>query len=576
LIHKLIHITLLCLVFSACKTPEKSADAGIPSDPDQRRFEVDTRFQEAFFRALDFRNKGDWQKAAAAFEECVAIDPKQGAAHYELARIDRIFRNDLESALSHARKAVESDPQNPWYHHEVGDVYLGMGKYDLAVKEYQFVEKLNPDDPNNLYEQANALLMSGKTKDAIAVYDKLELRSGVYEELSLQKHQLYLSINDLPKAGEELEKLARAFPEEPRFWGMALRFYTGAGIKDRELVALSELKKSDPSDGMVRFQLSEYYALMGDEAKSFEELKAAFHTTDIGIDQKIGVLLRYFSLTEQDRSFLPQAYDLLQLTEEMHPGEAKSFAMYGDFLYRDNKRDDALSKFKRAVEIDPSRRAIWDQLLSIEAETQRFELLKADATRALELFPQIPEYYLYLGIACDQLAEHQAAVDHLNIGKELVFDNPELLVQFHIQLATAHNSLRNFRESDQSHDAALAINPNNPSVLNNYAYYLSLRKTGLDKAKNMAKKANEIAPGIATFEDTYAWVLYQSGEYTEALQWIERAAKGSPSNAEILEHYGDILFQLGRKDDAVAKWNAAITAGGNAQILNNKIKGQFP
>ncbi|MFN8699347.1 MAG: tetratricopeptide repeat protein [Flavobacteriales bacterium] len=575
MIQRLIHTALLCLVLSACKTPEKAAD-GAQADPDQRRVEVDTRFQEAFFRALDFRNKGDWQKASAAFEECVTIDPKQGAAHYELARIERVFRNDLEAALDHARKAVDSAPENPWYRHEVGDVYLAMGKYDLAVKEYQLVEKLNPDDPNNLYEQANALLMSGKTKEAIGVYDKLELRSGVDEELSMQKHQLYLSIKDLPKAGEELEKLARAFPEEPRFWGMALRFYTGAGIKEKELAALAELKKCDPSDGMVRFQLSEYYALMGDEAKSFEELKAAFHTTDVTIDQKINVLLRYFSLTEVDVSFLPQAYELLQLTEEMHPGEAKSYAIYGDFLYRDNKRVEALSKFKRAIELDSSRRAIWDQLLSIEAETGQFELLKADAERALGLFPQIPEYYLYLGIACDKTEAHQTAVDNLNIGKELVFDNPDLLVQFHIQLASAHNSLRNFRDSDQSHDAALAISPNNPSVLNNYAYYLSLRKTALDKAKNMAKQANEIATGVATFQDTYAWVLYQSAEYTEALLWIERAAKGSPSNAEILEHYGDILFQLGKKEDAVAKWKAAIDAGGNTQILNNKIKGQFP
>jgi predicted negative regulator of RcsB-dependent stress response len=92
----------------------------------------------------------------------------------------------------------------------------------------------------------------------------------------------------------------------------------------------------------------------------------------------------------------------------------------------------------------------------------------------------------------------------------------------------------------------------------------------------MAKQANEIAPGVATFQDTYAWVLYQSAEYTAALQWIERAAKGNQSNAEILEHYGDILFQLGKKEDAVAKWKAAIDAGGNAQTLNNKMKGQFP
>ena len=120
---------------------------------------------------------------------------------------------------------------------------------------------------------------------------------------------------------------------------------------------------------------------------------------------------------------------------------------------------------------------------------------------------------------------------------------------------------------------ALEANPQNILALNNYAYYLALRKAKPDQAVELAARVVSLSPGDANFEDTYAWTLYVAGDFEEALTWIELALfhEGERASATVLEHAGDILMALGRADDARDKWQAAIEAGGDAAMINPKL-----
>jgi tetratricopeptide (TPR) repeat protein len=109
-------------------------------------------------------------------------------------------------------------------------------------------------------------------------------------------------------------------------------------------------------------------------------------------------------------------------------------------------------------------------------------------------------------------------------------------------------------------------------VLNNYAYYLTLRNEKLDKAAEMSKKSNELRPDDATFEDTYAWVFYKQGKYEDAKIWLEKAfAHGGDKSGAILEHYGDLLFKMGKVEDALTYWNKAKVTGEFSELLEKKI-----
>jgi len=116
----------------------------------------------------------------------------------------------------------------------------------------------------------------------------------------------------------------------------------------------------------------------------------------------------------------------------------------------------------------------------------------------------------------------------------------------------------------------LEIAPDNPTVLNNYAYYLSLRKVRLADAEKYSAKSLLLKPDEPTFLDTYGWIFYQEGEYQKAVQLIEKAVKleGDKADATLVEHLGDAYFKAGNTEKAVEQWKKA------AQIdpLNDKIQ----
>lgn len=573
-------IALVAITVSSCSKKSRSTMEGNKPrnagdvEPEQVRPDVDTRFQEQFFKAQLEKAKGNMPKAYEIFEECLKIEPNNAAAHYELGKMDLQILNNAQAALDHAKKCVESDKTNAWYHLLLADSYSALAKYDLAIKSYNEVARLNPDDPNVLYSKANAQLYAGKYQDAINTYDELEKKSGPFEELTMQKHQLYLQINNQEKAGLELEKLADAYPEEPRYWGMAAQFYRDAGMEEKWKAALESMKKINPESGQIHFQLSEYYAAKGDSKKSYDELKLAFQTTDLGIDQKMMVLLKYLSLTDFKPEFSSQAYELLELTEQLHLSEAKIYSIYGDFLYRDGKKKEAVEKYSKARDLDPSIRLIWDQILIIQSELQAYDAMAVDSRKAVELFPTIPDFYYYNGVANERLKKYKEALDALLPGKEMVIDNDDMLIRFYSAIGECYHYTSQHAKSDEAYDEAIRLDSRNVFVLNNYAYYLSLRKEKLEKAADMSRQCNELSPGIASFEDTYAWILFQQGKYQDALTWIEKALSRGETNGELLEHLGDILFKLGRTQEALAKWKEAQSMGGASERISQKIDQQ--
>lgn len=572
-------LLVLTLLGTSCKTgkngnPAKPGKPTAEVDPGDVKPKVDTRFQEKFFDAQLEKSKNNYEKAYSLFEACLDINPQSGAAHYELGRFDLQMKANPEAALAHAKAAVASDAKNPWYQMLMGDIHMAMEHFDLAAKSYKEVAELNPSDPYILEQMARAQVYAGQIKEALATCDEIEKVHGPYEELSMWQHELWLSLNQPEKAGLEIENLARSFPEEPRYWGIAAQFYSRNGMPEKAKAAMEQMVKSDPDNGQVHFQLSEYYAANGDDRKSYEELKKAFETTDITIDQKIGVLLKYFSLTDFNQSYLPQAYELLNLTESLHPTEAKSYSIYGDFLFREGRDEEALQKYRKAVELDPSRSVIWEQVISIDNTLNDFDNMAKESAQALELFPSIPEFYYFNGIANYKKKQNQQAIESLNLGKELVIEDDALLCQFYAALGEIYHYQNDHVKSDESYNKALKYQPENVYVLNNYAYYLSLRKTQLDRAAEMALRANTIAPGQPSFEDTFAWILFCQGNFNEALVWIEKAISHSDESSELSEHYGDILFKLNRTQEAVTRWKEARQLGGGSPKLEQKINEQ--
>jgi Tfp pilus assembly protein PilF len=138
-------------------------------------------------------------------------------------------------------------------------------------------------------------------------------------------------------------------------------------------------------------------------------------------------------------------------------------------------------------------------------------------------------------------------------------------------LGDAYNGTKEYAKSDKAYEEALAYNPNNLYVLNNYSYYLALRKENLERAEKMSAQTVKDQPNNSSFLDTYAWVLYMREKYREAKKIIERALAVPGASSTLYEHCGDILFQLGDVEGAVVQWEKARSLTTQHDIIDKKI-----
>ena len=209
----------------------------------------------------------------------------------------------------------------------------------------------------------------------------------------------------------------------------------------------------------------------------------------------------------------------------------------------------------------------------IQAEQNDFEGMLKTSSMALEYFPTDPLFYYFNGLSNRWFNNYDDAIKSLLLGVEFVVENQNLMIEFYSNLADVYNSKQEYDLSDKHYEKVLDIDSNNVIALNNYAYYLSLRGEKLEKAKEMSYKCNSLEVDNGTYQDTYAWVLYQLKQYEQAEKWLLKAlSNGGENNPVVVEHYGDVLYKLGKKANALNQWKKAKSLGEASKFLNQKIE----
>ena len=559
-------------VAEAQKRPSKRGKVGMHKGQLSNRDKLN--FEMAFFNGLRQKALGNLESAAEEFLKCIRLDGTKAAPMYELAMIYYGF-SQYSDALFFIQSACEIEQENIWYQQLLADTYIGNQKYKAAIIAYKKLLKLQPGNEEWHFQLASVYLLDNQLRKAIEVYNDMEQYIGVNEMLIMQKHRIYLELKDKRGAKIELEKWILSEPQNPKPYGLIAEMHLLEGNQEKAIITLERILEISPNNGKAHLTLSDLYKNNGEEKKAFESLKIAFASNELSIDSKMRILITNYDISQADSILKKNAFDLVEILKESYPNDAKPHTISGDYHYRHGDLEAAKEAFETALQFDKSRFPIWQQLLIICFDLKEYELVVSHAQKAMELFPSQPISYLLSGMSHIQTKSFDNAITILNTGKIMVFENNELLAQFYSSLGDAYHSQKNHKLSDESYDKSLELSPLNTYVLNNYSYYLSLRKENLDKALKMMELCTALNPGIASYEDTYAWVFYQIGDYVKALEWLERALKsGGSQSAVIVEHYGDVLYQLGKVTEAVEQWKKAKEIGSETTIIDQKISEQ--
>lgn len=570
---------LLTLLFacSASKKSEKSERFTKKNDPHLKaenpkqdlRIKTDFYYVEAATQAL----LGNVPEAISLFREVLKIDPENHAAMYEIAKLLLESKKPAEAA-DLGQKARTLNPDNFWYHSVTADAYEQLNKTNEAEKVLIKMGEKFPNESETWIRLIELYLRTQQNDKAIKALDQLEKVSGSSPQIAMQKFRIYAISNKVIQAKQEIRGLIKLYPENHEYYRYLHDYFVSMQEIDSAAFVLEELLQVDPNNTFGLIGLSQYYKSKGKGLEATALQSRAMRSENMSPEAKIQLLLALSSTLDQDKSLYPEISKMTNELISILPDNPTLMALRADLYRFEGKPDSARSWLLKSLELDGTNESMWENLLYLDGSMENYDFLMKDAEKALEYFPNNTEMLFMNGVSAFIQKEYATAKYALEKALKLGIA-PQQEAQALSTLAETFHYLGEHEKSDQTFELALEIDKDNATTLNNYAYYLSLRNIHLDKAETMIKRAIQLMPETASFEDTYGWILYQKGNYKEALTWIQKAMDTSPS-PDVADHLGDVYYKLGDTQKAVEFWKKAKELGIQGQEIENKIKNEHP
>ena len=562
----LIGYTLVVLAISAalggCKGPKDLASLPVYNEG----------FQRAYFEAQNHLAKGDLDLAYTSFLGCLEMQPEERALYFDLAKID-LQREQYESAVNHLNQVLEDDGNHRWAHEYRAEALIALGVAGSALEDLVWVLQERAGDLDWIYQWSMNLADSGEPAAALALCDAYEAQTPGDPDVRLQRFYFLELLGDYEAIYRELEEAVAEFPDIAEFklqWAQMLR---ATGQEEAALGVLLGIVKDDPSNGIAQLDLAHLYTALNDISRAQEALLIAFSSQDVFAEEKREILVQYLQIASVDPGLDAMVEALLEAALGQHPKSADLHMLAADFEQGQGRTEAAIVHAEAAIEANPADPFAWTNLIALDADMDRTADMLSHATRAMDLFPLDANFAYYAAIAALDLRDFAAAVNVLERGLGVILDAPEMAGIMHGLLGDALHEIGEPLRAFAAYDKSLERLPDNLTVINNYAYYLAEANENLPHALELSTRLMELAPMEPNFMDTHAWVLYKNGQYPEALDFITQALFQSENQGPAFwEHDGDIRLAMRDAAGAVVSWQKAIEAGGDADVLNTKIK----
>ena len=564
---------LLCLVMVSCSSSKKVTDA--PKTV-QMTEEQKLKYDHDFIDATKLKLFGNLPDAASLLTRCIDANPYDDAAYFQLAEIYGLI-DDRENALKNARLAARYNTTNQWYKMQLANLYVLNKNTDSAIVVYEDMVRSQPENTDLNFNLAILYTESGDYKKALKQLNQVEKIYGFTEEIAIAQYRLYSKKNDAKATESLLLKSIDEFPDELRFYGLLAELYSSMGKEQLAQDNYKKLLEVDPENALGYISMIEFYKDYGNDEKAVEESQRMFQLKTIDPELKVELFLSLSS----DTAFFRKHYQTLNLMikqlYEMYPDNFRVRMVNADRNLREKNFEAAKDDLLFITDKIPTNYFLWEQLFYLLNLLQDNQALYEETGKALKFFEDKYLFHFFHGIASSLLKKYDEAIlsylatlEYLKKEKD---SDKDVELQTYVMLGEAYNEKKRYQESDQVFELALALAPDNPLILNNYSYYLSLREEKLDLAEQYIKRCISQEPNSSTYLDTYGWVLYKLGRLNEAIEMVEKAMEnGGNDNPEIVEHLCELLVVSGQSDEAYHVCKYAIELNNAQETVEQKIE----
>lgn len=553
-------------------TREKPAVALAQSSltPEQQR-----KYDYFFLEAMRLKEKKDYASAFGLLQHCLDIHPNAASALYEVSQY-YMFLRQVPQGQEALEKAVANAPDNYWYSQGLASLYQQQNELDKAITLLEQMVVRFPAKQDPLFNLLDLYGRQEKYDEVISTLNRLEKRMGKNEQLSMEKFRIYLQMKDDKKAFQEIESLVQEYPMDMRYQVILGDVYLQNGKKQEAYDVYQKVLAAEPDNPMAIFSMASYYRQTGQEELYQQQLDTLLLNKKVTPDTKVGVMRQMIVENEQADKDSTQIIALFDRIMKQEQDDPQIPMLYAQYLLSKNMEAESVPVLEQVVDLDPTNNAARMMLIGAAVKKEDYKQIIKVCEPGIEATPDALEFYYYLAIAYNQAEKPDSVISICKRALEhkTADGKKEIVSEFYSILGDMYHTQKQMKEAYAAYDSALVYNPSNIGALNNYAYYLSVERRDLDKAEEMSYKTVKAEPNNATYLDTYAWILFEKGNYAEARIYIDNAMKseGGDKSDVIVEHCGDIYYMTGDVDGALTYWKKALEMGSESKTLKQKIE----
>ena len=527
--------------------------------------------EELMAEGMRYYTKGEYEEAILVWESMLPYVKQEPAIYFYSAKSYAALSKPA-LALQHAKKANELSPYSLDYGLFYSELLMQEKRFDEMIACLRQLSQYDESQPDVNLLLAQAYLWNEQGDLALEALEKANRWVGEYPEIIRTKQFILLKKQRIKEAIALGTQLLEQEEGENLFaWDqmdVAWELSRGDTLRDTYL----RLSERFPSEGQIPLLLAHVFIQAKDFGLALGQLHAASEDRSLHPEMISQVALKVFELIDTKEKW-SAALDVSQHFIQMYPQEPRFLAIQGDLYVSAQNFATGLASYLQAARLGKSKVEVWARIVQLDFELNAIDSAIVHAQEALVLWPTHGFFYFQKGFGQYIKGDSKAALGSLEQAKSYLLPQDAWDLQLYSILGDVYQAQSRYRDSEKAFDYVLRKQPEDEHVLNNYSYYLSLRRERLSEAAAMSKKLVQKYPTNGTYLDTHAWVLYQQGLYAEALVFLELAvADKEPAGATVWEHLGDTLYRLQRIDDAKSAWKQAKKLGGENQLLDKKIE----
>ena len=537
--------------------------------------EQQRKYDYFFLEAMRMKGKNEYDAAFGLLQHCLDINPTASSALYEISQYYMFLRQVPQGQVA-LEQAVAFAPDNYWYSQGLVSLYQQQNELDKAAALLEKMVTRFPSKQAPLFSLLDIYSRQEKYNDVISTLNRLEKRLGKNEQLSMEKFRIYLQMKDDKKAFQEIESLVQEYPMDMRYQVILGDVYLQNGKKQEAYDAYQKVLAVEPDNPMALFSMASYYEQTGQKELYQQQLDTLLLNKKVTSDTKISVMRQV--IAENEQSSAKDSTQVIALFDRMMKqdmDDPQIPMLYSQYLLSKNMEQEAVPVLEQVVDLDPTNKAARLMLVSAAVKKEDYKQIIKVCEPGIEATPDALELYYYLAIAYHQAEQGDSVLSVCNRALEHITPDTrkEVISDFYSIMGDIYHTKKQMTEAYAAYDSALVYNPSNIGALNNYAYYLSVERRDLDKAEEMSYKTVKAEPNNSTYLDTYAWILFEKGNYAEARIYIDNAMKNDGEKSDVIvEHCGDIYFMTGDAEGALKYWKKALEMGSESKMLKQKIE----